>query len=74
MDQIIKKKVLCSINFRNVRSFDDLNKDYSKFIEVFNFIINCQSEEDYKNFIEIKDLKNLEIERFVNEIYLNERN
>ena len=70
--EIIEKKILCSINFKNLRSFDDFNFNYHKFIEIFKFFLNCQDKDTYKKFIEIKNLKNSDIEKFVDEIYLNE--
>ena len=70
--EIIEKKILCSINFKNVRSLNDLDFNYHKFIEIFKFFLNCQNKVTYKKFIEIKNLKTSEIEKFVDEIYLNE--
>ena len=70
--EIIEKKILCSINFKNLRSFDDFDFNYHKFIEIFKFFLNCQDKDTYKKFIEIKNLKNSDIEKFVDEIYLNE--
>ena len=49
-----------------------MNSNYHKFIEIFNFFLNCQNKDTYKKFIEIKNLKNSDIEKFVDEIYLNE--
>ena len=70
--EIIEKKIFCSINFKDLNLFDDFNSNYHKFIEIFKFFLNCQNKDTYKKFIEIKNLKNSEIERFINEIYLNE--
>ena len=70
--EIIEKKILCSINFKNLRSFDDFDFNYHKFIEIFKFFLDCQNKDTYKKFIEIKNLKNSDIEKFVDEIYLNE--
>ncbi len=70
--EIIEKKIFCSINFKNLRSFDDLNSNYHKFIEIFKFFLDCQNKDTYKKFIEIKNLKNTDIEKFVDEIYFNE--
>ena len=53
-------------------SFNDLNSNYHKFIDIFKFFLNCQNKDTYKKFIEIKNLKNSDIEKFVDEIYLNE--
>ncbi len=69
---IIEKKIFCSINFKDLNSFDDFNSNYHKFIEIFKFFLNCQNKDTYKKFIEIKNLKNSDIEKFVDEIYLNE--
>ena len=70
--EIIEKKILCSINFVNIKSKSDLNSDYFKFIEIFKFFINGQNKENYKNFIEIKNLKSTEIESFLENLYFNE--
>ncbi len=70
--EIIEKKILCSINFKNLSSFNDFDSNYHKFIEIFKFFLNCQNKDTYKKFIEIKNLKNSDIEKFVDEIYLNE--
>ena len=70
--EIIEKKIFCSINFKDLNLYDDFNSNYHKFIEIFKFFLNCQNKDTYKKFIEIKNLKNSEIERFINEIYLNE--
>ena len=70
--EIIEKKIICSINFKNIKSKNDLNLDYCKFIEIFKFYIDGQNKENYKNFIEIKNLKYAEIENFLNNLYFNE--
>ena len=40
-------------------------------LRYLNFF-DCQNKDIYKKFIEIKNLKNSDIEKFVDEIYLNE--
>ncbi len=69
---IIKKKVLCEINFKNLKNKNDLNSDYYKFIEIFKFFIDSQNKESYKNFIVIKNLNYEEIGSFLEKLYFNE--
>ena len=69
---IIKKKVLCEINFKNLKNKNDLNSDYYKFIEIFKYFIDSQNKESYKNFIVIKNLNSEEIGSFLEKLYFNE--
>lgn len=70
--EIIEKKIVCLINFKNIKSKNDLNSDYYKFIEIFKFFIDSQNKENYKNLIQIKNLKYAEIESFLENLYFNE--
>ena len=69
---IIKKKVLCEINFKNLKNKNHLNSDYYKFIEIFKYFIDSQNKESYKNFIVIKNLNSEEIGSFLEKLYFNE--
>ena len=70
--EIIEKKIVCLINFKNIKSKNDLNSNYYKFIEIFKFFIDSQNKESYKNLIQIKNLKYAEIESFLENLYFNE--
>jgi len=68
----IKKKIKFKIRFKNIKTKNDLNKNYYKYIEIFNFYLNCQNNEKLSQLIEIENLYLIDIQQFINEIYLNE--
>ena len=68
----IKRKIKFIIKFKNIKTKTDLNKNYYKYIEIFNYYLNCQKNTKLKQFIEIEYLNFSDVQEFVNQIYLNE--
>ena len=72
LKKTIKKKIKFKIKFKNIKTKNDLNKNYFKYIEIFNYYLNCQNNEKLSQLIEIENLNLIDIQQFVKEIYLNE--
>ena len=72
LNKQLKKKIKCKIHFKDIKSKEDLDKNYYKYIEIFNYYLNCQNNEKLSQLIEIEKLNLVDIQQFVKEIYLNE--
>ena len=68
----IKKKIKVIVDFKNFNKDEGLNSEYKRFIEFFNFFKLIQSDENLKTYLEIKNLKVEEVNKFIEKIYFDE--
>ncbi len=68
----IKQKIKVIVDFKNFNKEEGLNSEYKRFIEFFNFFKLIQSDENLKNYLEIKNLKIEEINKFIEKVYFDE--
>ena len=68
----IKKKIKVIVDFKNFNKDEGLNSEYKRFIEFFNFFKLIQSDENLKTYLEIKNLKIEEVNKFIEKIYFDE--
>jgi len=69
--QIIKKDITVEIDFKDIKSFFDLNDDHDEYVQIFNLFINIQSNPKLKNKFIIKNLNIKECEDYFNQLVLN---
>ena len=69
--RIIKKDVTVEIDFKDIKSFSDLNDDHDEYVQIFNLFINIQSYPKLKNKFIIKNLSIKECEDYFNQLVLN---
>ena len=69
--QIIKKDITVEIDFKDIKSFSDLNDDHDEYVQIFNLFINIQSYPKLKNKFIIKNLSIKECEDYFNQLVLN---
>ena len=69
--QIIKKDITVEIDFKDIKSFSDLNDLHDEYVQIFNLFINIQSYPKIKNKFIIKNLNKEECEEYFNQLVLN---
>jgi hypothetical protein len=69
--QIIKKDITVEIDFKDIKSSSDLNDLHDEYIQIFNLLINIQSNPKLKNKFIIKNLNTEECEDYFNQLVLN---
>ena len=69
--QIIKKDITVEIDFKDIKSFSDLNDLHDEYVQIFNLFINIQSYPKLKNKFIIKNLNTKECEDYFNQLVLN---
>lgn len=69
--RILKKKIEIEIDFKDIKSFSDINETHDEYIQLFYLFINIQSNTNLKNIFTIKNLTPKECEEYFNKIILN---
>ncbi len=69
---ILKKNIIVEIDFKEIKSSNDLNDNFNEYIQLFYLFINIQSDKKLKNKFTIKNLDPKKCEDFFNQVVLNE--
>ena len=67
--ELIKKKIKIEIDFKDIRSEEDLDERFEKYIEFFNFYLNCLNSNNHKNYFEIINIKSSNIDKYVKNLF-----
>ena len=67
---ILKKNIIVEIDFKEIKSSNDLNDNFEEYIQLFYLFINIQSDKKLKNKFTIKNLDPKKCEDFFNQVVL----
>ena len=71
LKDIINKKIKIVLHFKDLNTFSDLNENFEKYLYIFHFFINIQTNNELKNYLIIKNLDLKDVSKFFDDILYN---